>query len=462
MKFSFHNSKELNLIVPILVVVVCLIWILNYYFGVTFDHTGTSLIILTLVVVVLIICLLRQNRALDIQQARFEASVNNINLGFITTNTSAEVVSINPAAKRLLFSDGQTASPAILRNNMSHHGPVFSQTPRLSDLANKLKGVIDLEFQLKKCLLERKTVAIDNVQFNDLFLHIFITPTVILEDDNLGLDLIGAVILIEDRTNQKIADKSRDEFFSIASHELKTPLSVIRSNAQMIKQYFGERIADRSILEMVDDIYSSAVNLIGIVNDFLDVSRLEQGKISYQKQNFDLVPVIEQSLAELLNLASSKKIFLAFQKPVTAMPFVYADPEKAKQVIINLVSNGIKYTDSGQVKLEVVADSEMVKILVEDTGKGISAENQKLLFRKFQSASKNILTRDSSQRSTGLGLYIARLLVQGMEGEIKLEHSEVGKGSVFSFTLPVAKQEQEAPKVAPPVPTKYPANFLQQ
>jgi signal transduction histidine kinase len=456
----FHHFKELNLILPIVLVVFAILWVMNLVSSPALDEATLTLGVATLGLFGLVIYLIKQNRFLDEQQARFEASIDNINIGFVVTDTHGEVVSINPAAKRILFTDGATSSPSILRNTSLNRGVSGRRSCKLSDLTERLKGSVDLEFQLKKCLVERKTISIDNVPFHDLSLHLFITPIVVLEDNDLGLDFIGAVILVEDRTNQKIVERSKDEFFSIASHELKTPLGVIRSNAQMIKSYFGPKIADKAVLEMVDDIYLSAINLIGIVNDFLDLSRLEQGRIQYVKQAFDLVGVVDLCIAELSGMATEKGLFLIFQKPLSHLPMVEADPDKAKQVTLNLISNAIKYTEHGEIRIEVVQEGNMLKLLVSDTGQGIAQEQQKLLFRKFQAATKNPLTRDTSLRSTGLGLYISKMMVEGMGGEIKLEKSAVNIGSTFSFTLPIAKETVQSLPVSPSNPG-YPANFLQ-
>jgi signal transduction histidine kinase len=453
----FHYLIELRFILPLVLGVMLMLWVLNLVQNPRLNLATLTLILSSLGLGGLIFYILKQNWLLDEQQARFEASVDNINIGFIVTSTSGEVISINPAARRILFSDGATSSPAILRNTLLGRD-VSSRSCKLSNLVNQFKGVLDLEFQLRKCLVERKTIAIDNILFHGLDLHIFITPIVVLEDNDLGLDFIGSVILIEDRTNQKIVERSKDEFFSIASHELKTPLGVIRSNAQMIKQYFGNKIADKAVLEMVDDIHHSAINLIGIVNDFLDLSRLEQGKIQYTKTQFDIVSVIEQCIGELAGMAAAKNLFLIFQKPISRLSLAESDPDKTKQVLLNLISNAIKYTAQGEIKIEVIQEGNMLKILVTDTGQGLAPESQKLLFRKFQAATKNILTRDSSLRSTGIGLYISRLLVEGMGGEIRLEKSIVNIGSTFSFTVPIAK---EITKPTNLFPQGYPANFLQ-
>ena len=119
------------------------------------------------------------------------------------------------------------------------------------------------------------------------------------------------------------------------------------------------------------------------------------------------------------------------------MPLVHADPERTRQVLINLIGNSLKFTEDGLIKISFGHEGQFVKVFVADTGKGISTKQQQHLFRKFEQSGENVLTRDSVQ-GTGLGLYISKMIMEQMDGEIKLEHSEPGKGAVFSISLPVA------------------------
>jgi signal transduction histidine kinase len=199
---------------------------------------------------------------------------------------------------------------------------------------------------------------------------------------------IGTVVTVDDITEQKALQRSRDEFFSIASHELRTPLTAIRGNTSMIQDYFPKALADPDLKSMIDDIHESSVRLITLVNDFLDTSRLELGKIK-----FDIKPV---NVPEL------------------------------------------KFTEAGSVTIAVRQNGTQCEMRVTDTGKGIPLDSQSLLFRKFQQASNNILTRDST-RSSGLGLYISKLIINGMNGAIELESSVENQGSTFLVSLPVAE-----------------------
>lgn len=235
----------------------------------------------------------------------------------------------------------------------------------------------------------------------------------------------------------KALDKLKDEFFALASHELRTPLTAIRGNAQLIQDHYASKVNDKQFDEMIKDMHDGSIRLIQLVNDFLDMSRLEQGKIDFKKQNFSLSEVLIKVMTELKTLGVSKG--LKFMTNIwVENPRVFADPDRVKQVIYNLVGNAIKFTKQGSVVIGVEQeDQNTIKILVTDTGLGIPVDKQLLLFQKFQQVG-NVLTPEASQGS-GLGLHICKLLVTGMGGAITLEKSEVGKGSTFSFTLPIAK-----------------------
>ena len=242
--------------------------------------------------------------------------------------------------------------------------------------------------------------------------------------------------------------RSKDEFFSIASHELRTPLTSIRGNSRMILDYYKDvLIKDTPLKEMVEDVYSSAVRLIEIVNDFLDLSRLEQGKMVFTYLPVSLQAVIESVVQEMQVVLSDKNLYLKMDAPTfDSLPKVWADEDRLKQVVYNLIGNAAKFTDNGGITLKAQVIGTIIKVLVIDTGRGMTPESQQLLFHKFQQASSSTLTRDST-RGTGLGLYISKMMVESMGGTIDLEKSTEAEGSIFSFTVPIATTETPTIKV---------------
>jgi len=244
------------------------------------------------------------------------------------------------------------------------------------------------------------------------------------------------VILMSDITERKIMERSKDEFFSIASHELRTPLTSIRGNSTMIMEYFPDLVKDETLKEMLGDIHDSSERLIGIVNDFLDVSSLEQGKMVFKTESFDISEVIENVVYDLQSVAKGKNLYLKYDKSTHNLTAVSADRNRTRQIIYNLIGNALKYTEQGGVEVKVTQADKLVKILVSDSGRGIPLDMQNLLFHKFQQASKSLLTRDTT-KGTGLGLYISKKMAENMGGKIALEHSEEAKGSTFSLSLPL-------------------------
>jgi len=376
------------------------------------------------------------------EQARLETSLNSLNIGFLIFDEKLKIKSVNSAAKRMIFPDElNSSSSAIIHSDKWVEGGSSQEPSKNTDPAfewdvirQKLLKVVDIEQNLKTSLAEKKTIRIDRLSYNNLYLKIFISPLIKFDHN---FENIGLVVLIEDITERELMEKSKDDFFSIASHELRTPLTTIRGNTSLIIDYYGDKITDPDLKQMVEDIHESSVRLIDLVNDFLDTSRLEQGRINFVCEEFNLADLAAQVIRDLVPLTKEKNILLK-NEITTNSGTVYADKNRVKQILTNLISNGIKFTEVGEVRLYSDPQQNSLKILIQDSGRGIPEHDQNLLFRKFQQASDNPLIRDS-KRSTGLGLYISKLMVEGMGGEIKLESSEQGKGSVFSFTLPRSK-----------------------
>jgi signal transduction histidine kinase len=159
------------------------------------------------------------------------------------------------------------------------------------------------------------------------------------------------------------------------------------------------------------------------------------GKIVFKNENFDLKVLVDEVIEELLPVAKNKRLYLQAESEFPSL-LVLADKKRTREVLVNLVGNALKFTQKGGVKVVLKKEGNYAQVLVEDTGIGISEKNRNLLFQKFQQASDSILTRDVTQ-GTGLGLYISKLIIENMKGEIGLLKSEVGKGSTFYFKLPL-------------------------
>ncbi|MDB5182719.1 MAG: Two-component system, NarL family, sensor histidine kinase BarA [Candidatus Saccharibacteria bacterium] len=359
----------------------------------------------------------QRTHQLEEEKTRFFASINSLPLGFILTDSSDHVLMMNPSIKKILsFSSDDAKSIA-------------------KKIAEKDSLLLKLMEHTSKVTDSKKISTIELSTPEGRFLHALAAPVL----THAGT-VDGTVIIVEDVTEAKIMERSKEEFFSIASHELRTPLTAIRGNTSLIKQLYEDQLKDPSFNEMVDDIHSSSMRLISIVNDFLDVSSLEQGKIKFTEKDFDISTTIEEVIKEMNGMVTEKKLYLTFEKPAQALPLLHADPNRIKQVIYNLIGNSIKFTETGGVTIKTeVMPNKMLKIMLIDTGRGISPEGQQLLFHKFQQTGESLQTRDTT-RGTGLGLYISKLIVEHFGGQIKLDASQEGDGhgSTFSITLPLA------------------------
>ncbi|MEK7561275.1 MAG: PAS domain S-box protein, partial [Patescibacteria group bacterium] len=378
---------------------------------------------------------IERTQQLGEEQTRLQASINSLNSGFILTDKAQNILVINHVAQELL----------CITHELHRSGSGDFQCT-IQTIAAGLKD-FDLPGNINRSIRGSVKIKVRDIKLGEAFLRIDISPIVMKQGERL--EVIGAVVFVEDITEAKLVERSRDEFFSIASHELRTPLTAIRGNTSLIQQYYADELKDSNLREMIEDIHESSVRLIEIVNDFLDSSRLEQNRITFQNEPFDPVKLADDVIRGYQVTSSRKMLYIHLEPPQQPIAPVLADKNRVKQVLINLVGNGLKFTDQGGVTIRLEPQAGFVKISVQDTGHGIAPENQKLLFRKFQQAASSLITRDTTQ-GTGLGLYISKLIIEGMGGQIHLESSKVNEGSIFSFTLPLAGTKTPPPQTPPP------------
>jgi signal transduction histidine kinase len=354
---------------------------------------------------------------LRLEKAKLKASIDSLPLGFALIDSALTIVDRNKALNT-----------------------VFQQTGKewtLEALSKDLGTEVNLLNACKEIIKTKQPITLPEVNHQSTIVRVFLAPAI------SGDETIGIVMLAEDITDAKILERSKDEFFSIASHELRTPLTSIRGNASMLMSYYADALKDEPSSSMVSDIHESSVRLIEIVNDFLDASRLEQGKISFKFEPLALDKIIQKVADEVSSVIKEKKVYLHLDDTIHdpgKLPQVYGDENRTQQILYNLIGNALKFTEKGGISIRVVRDNTVLKVFVADTGRGMNSDAQKLLFHRFQQANGSLLTRDTT-RGTGLGLYISRLLAEGMHGKVWLESSEPGKGTTFGFSIPIATEE---------------------
>ena len=230
-------------------------------------------------------------------------------------------------------------------------------------------------------------------------------------------------------------DKLKDDFVSIASHELRTPMTAIRSYAWMALNRSDIELSDK-MRKYLQRTLVSTERLINLVNDMLNVSRIESGRLEIAPTVMDVQNLVGEVLIEIDAKAKEKNLNIINSN--AQMPKVFADPNKVHQVLLNLLGNALKFTkEHGKIEITYYNDGYSVEIAVKDDGVGISSGDLTRLFKKF-SRLDNSYVAASSTGGTGLGLYICKSLVEMMKGKIWAKSEGVNKGSMFVFTLPIA------------------------
>jgi signal transduction histidine kinase len=235
------------------------------------------------------------------------------------------------------------------------------------------------------------------------------------------------------------ANQHKSQFLANMSHELRTPLNAILGYTELIlDSIYGEMPEKaRSVL---DRIQRNGRHLLGLINDVLDLSKIEAGQLTLALADYSLKTVVETVYTAVEQLAKEKK--LGFKVEVTPdLPDGRGDERRLTQVLLNLAGNAIKFTDQGEVAIRATAANGSFEVSVRDTGPGISAADQAKLFQEFQQADNSITRKKGG---TGLGLAISKRIIEMHGGKIWVE-SVVGQGSAFSFTLPISVEHQARP-----------------
>jgi signal transduction histidine kinase len=234
------------------------------------------------------------------------------------------------------------------------------------------------------------------------------------------------------RANERLEelDRLKSQFLATMSHELRTPLNSIIGFTGILRQGFAGPVNDEQ-KKQLGVVFSSAKHLLSLINDLLDLSRIEAGKVEIECEPFDFVEVVDDVVQNLLPIAAQKNLRLATDLPVPAIQML-GDRKRCFQVLLNLANNAVKFTDRGEVKITARTEGNKLRVCVADTGIGIKPEQMGMLFEAFRQLDG---TAKRVYEGTGLGLHLCRRLLTLMHGEIGVE-SEFGKGSRFTFTLP--------------------------
>lgn len=300
-------------------------------------------------------------------------------------------------------------------------------------------------FDVKVLATEATTFVLWIILFSKLFVSgsvtLFVVDTIILFLVVVfGLILIRSVRReVEQRKelevlNQKLEelDKQKTEFLNVASHELRAPMTSVKGYISMTRDGDGGEIPIAA-QELLTEASEEAERMIRLVNNMLNVARIEEGRMVFEEGDVHLSEVVERIFEEYKFAAENKALDYALEPMKDVSDFVRVDVDRIHEVVSNLVSNAIKYTDKGKVTVRLVnPKAEIVRCEVEDTGPGMTKDELGKLFQKFYRAESYV----GKKMGTGLGLYISKRLVEKFGGQIGVK-SEKGKGSLFWFELPV-------------------------
>src|SRR3989344_3175868 len=283
----------------------------------------------------------------------------------------------------------------------------------------------------------RKTVKLPEVTFprldgNTIVLSIVATPV------ELTGVFIGGVVVFHDVTEQKIIDNAKQQFISIAAHQLRTPLSGIKwAISLLVDESMGVMKNEQKVL--LSKSYESVNRLVELVNDLLNIDRIESGRMEFAFEPTNLVDLLHTIIADVTAPAERKDIRIEF-KPDAGLPELELDHGSIRIVFQNLLENAVHYTpEKGQVSIRAIGEGHAVRISIKDTGIGIPHSQQKSIFGRFFRATNAVLHQPDG---SGLGLYIVKQIVERHKGKIWFESDE-GKGTTFHVVLPTDRAHSE-------------------
>lgn len=353
------------------------------------------------------------------EQSRFLASINSLSLGFIVVDIKNNLLIKNKAADYIL--------------GLPHlEGEIFLRGDIL-EIEERLKNQFDLRASFEKCIREKQIINAKDVKLDNKFLRLFLAPIILAKGQE---EVMGVVILIEDVTEQKMIDKMRTEIVSITSHQLRTPLSIVKGNLEMVLDGDFGKVEEKQ-KEVLNDAFLGNERMISLVNNLMDVSKIEQGELSLQLGAIQLENVVNETVNDLKLFAQKRGVTLSYEVPANPLPKVMADSQKLKQALTNLIDNSIKYSPKGRVEIKIEAEADkFLKVVVKDNGAGIPEDEQEKIFDRFFRASN--ITKLDPGGGTGMGLYIVKSIIKQLGGKLWFESAGNGKGTTFYFTVPLA------------------------
>lgn len=407
----------------IILTLAAILFGINIFFAPFYLVLITILVFLGTAVVIIngYLGLARLNREIEVKTAEFQAATANLKDGIIIYDTNFKILNLNRAGEEILEIKaqeilGEKISPEFIKNRKFK---ILTQVlfPTLAPTAVQLS--------------EDSWPQIVRLELDDppLKLHTILNRLI----NNKG-ETIGFIKIVRDETREKEIIESKSEFISVAAHQLRTPLTALNWSLENLTKEADE---DPNLKEKLKNSRDLVERMLKIVNDFLDVVKIEEGKFGYKFQDVELVNFINQIISHVKPVADEYNIKVIFNAPPKNYP-LRTDPNRLGIALTNLIDNAIRYnTKDGSVilNLEEVDGGRFIKVEISDTGVGIPQEDIKKLFDKFYRG-KNAIQIEPN--GSGLGLYITKNIIKRLGGNIDVK-SDLGRGTTFWFTLPVDK-----------------------
>lgn len=356
------------------------------------------------------------------EKTKIDSLLSSIGDGVIATDINANVIFINKAAGDML---GWKLEEVLGKR-------IYDILQMVDDKGKQIKEKerpfhIALE-EKKKFLVPIQSPHYYIKKNGDKFpVSVIVSPVLI------GDKLIGAIDVFHDITHEAAVDRAKTEFVSLASHQLRTPLSAINWYTEMLLAGDAGKIT-KDQKQYLEEVYRSNKRMVDLVNSLLNVSRIDLGTFAIVPEPIDIVEVSKSVLAELIPMIKTKKMNIE-ENYDKKLPKIKVDAKLIRIIFQNLLSNAVKYTpDEGRVSVSIKKQDENVSIKVEDTGYGIPEKDQARIFEKLFRAD-NI--REKETDGTGLGLYIIKSILEQSGGSIKFESKE-NKGTTFYVTIPLS------------------------
>ncbi|MDP3941541.1 MAG: ATP-binding protein [bacterium] len=341
--------------------------------------------------------------------------------GVLVLDTSLTPYVINDAARRFL---GITA-----------------QSPSFADIAKPFPTKIPLAESVKSAVSKNTVVTFHDLKLSDQTFQLMITP---VTEKNGATHTVGVTILLQNITEEKSLEKMKEDFSNMIVHELRSPIVAIKDSSKMMIK--DDSMGQDDKTNMLTLIYNQSNKLLGLVNSILDAARIEGNRLVLNKTISDVGQIARDEVELFLPEAKKKNMTLVAQISKD-LPLISVDTVRVTQVINNLLSNSLKYSnEGGTIQLIVGTDDAYEKdkdkghiiVTVKDNGIGIAKDEQDKLFSKFGQIITDKTSISTQKLSSGLGLYITKGIIEAHGGTLLLE-SETGQGTSFSFTLPVAR-----------------------